>query len=72
MATASKNLLAEQGRYKHGFDKRIRHPTLEYQVGDQFLVNREAALRSEERTDKDRVNNNSPPHRGTNSSSGCE
>ena len=61
MATADKNLIAGQDRYKNDFDKRIRLPTPEYQVGDQVLVNREAALRSEERTDKDRVNNKLAP-----------
>ena len=40
---------------------RIRLPTPEYQVGDRVLVNREAALRSKERTDKDRLNNKLAP-----------
>ena len=61
IATADKNLLAGQDRYKNDFDKRIRLPTPEYQVGDQVLVNQEAALRSEERTVKDRVNNKLAP-----------
>ena len=61
MATADKNLLGGQDRYKNDFDKRIRLPTPEYQVGDQVLVDREAALRSEERTEKDRVNNKLAP-----------
>ena len=45
----------------YNFDNRIRYPTPDYQVGDQLLVNREAALRSEEKTDKDRVNNQLAP-----------
>ena len=57
METADKNLLAGQDCYNNDFDKRIRLPAPEYQVGDQVLVNREAALRSVEWTDKDRVNN---------------
>ena len=61
MATAAKNLLAGQDRYKSDFDKRIRLPTPDYQAGDQVLVNPEAAPRSEGRTDKDRVNNKLAP-----------
>ena len=61
MWTTSHNLLAGQERYKRDFDNRVRYPTPEYQVGDQVLVNYEAALRSEEKSDKDRVNNKLAP-----------
>ena len=57
MATARNNLLAGQAPYKRDFDKQIRNPTTEYHVGDQVHVNRVSALSSEERRDKDRVNN---------------
>ncbi|CDF40057.1 unnamed protein product [Chondrus crispus] len=57
ISTASRNLLAGQERYKNDFDNRIRHLTPDYRVGDQVLVNCEAALRSKKKTDKDRVNN---------------
>ena len=56
MWTANRNLPAGQERNKHDFDNRIRYPTPDYQASDQVLVNREAALPSEEKTDKDRVN----------------
>ena len=61
MATGDKNLLAGQEHYKNDFVKRIRLPTPEYQEGDQVIVNLEAALSSEERTDKDQVKNKLAP-----------
>ena len=61
MSTASRNLLAGQERYKRDFDNRIRYPTPDYRVGDQVLVNRKAVLRSDEKTDKDLVNNKLAP-----------
>lgn len=61
MSTARRHLLAGQERYKRDFDKRLRYPALDYQVGEQVLVNCESALRSDETTEKDRVNNKLAP-----------
>ena len=61
MSTASCKLLAGQERYKRDFDNRIRYRTPDYRVGDQVLVNHDVALQSEEKTDKDRVNNKLAP-----------
>ena len=61
MSTASCNLLAGQERYKRNFDNWIRYPAPDYQVGDQVFVNGEAALRSEEKTEKDPGNNKLAP-----------
>ena len=61
ISTASRNLLAGQERYMQHFDNRIRYPIHDYQIREQVLVNREAALRSEEKTEKDWVNNKLAP-----------
>ena len=61
MSTASRHLLSGQDRCKRDFDNRHRYPTAEYQVGDLVLVNRGAAFRSEEISEKNRVNNKLAP-----------